>query len=336
MDAPREDLVAYALGGLPEGEIPRIAAAVATDTALARELKEIERHLRLHASAPGIEPAPALWEGIRSRLDEPAAPRSLLRRFRLPAAAAALMALAFLWPQRAMTPGLVTVHGDVAQRADGSYGTTGVARVRNSGGVTITIDAGTDFRLESNERLALGAGRVFLEVPPEGSGFTVVAGDLVAVTTGTAFLVDASKTPFVWTESGHVRCSWRGREGVAGPGETFFASDAPPPPLPPSPRAWFRRPSLDAETTDARTVRVTIRNGMPDPIEVAPSQSGEPLFFASYMGHDFPLVPDDFRPTTLSPGATRSFDLRLPRPIPDGEALFVSYPPGGVRAEARR
>jgi len=75
---------------------------------------------------------------------------------------------------------------------------------------------------------------------------------------------------------------------------------------------------------------------MPDPIEVAPSKAGEPLFFASYAGHDFPLVPDDFRPTTLEPLASRTFDLRLPRPIPDGEALVVSYAPGGVRTEARR
>jgi hypothetical protein len=336
MDVLREDLVAYALGGLPAEETPRIAAAVAAHPALARELKEIERHLRLHGKAPQLSPAPALWEAIRSRLDEPRASRSLLHRFRLPAAAAALMALAFLWPQQSAMPGVVTVHGEVVRRADGSYGTTGIARVRNPDGVTITIDAGTDFRLLSNERLALGAGRVFLEVPPERSGFTVIAGDLVAVTTGTAFLVDASKTPFVWTESGHVRCSWRGRDGVAGPGETFFASDAPPPPLPPSPRAWFRQPSLDAVTTGRETVRVTISNRMPDPIEVAPSTSGEPLFFASYLGHDYPLALDDFRPTTLEPGAQKTFDLRLPRPIPDGEALVVSYAPGGVSTEARR
>ncbi len=336
MDLPREDLVAYALGGLPAEETPRIAAAIASDPALAGELKQIERHLRLHERTPRIAPTPELWDGIRSRLDETGAPRSLLRRFRLPLAAAALVALAFVWPQQGATARAATLFGEVLERPDGVFAATGVARVRTAGGVTMTLDAGTDFRLESETRLALGAGRVFLEVPPEASGFTVVAGDLVAVTTGTAFLVESGKPTFVWTESGHVRCSWRGRERLTGPGEAFFASDSPPPPLPPSPRAWFTRPAIEAETPDAQTVRVTLRNGMPDPIEVAPSRSGEPVFFARYLGHDFPLVPDDFRPVTLAPGASRTFDLRLPRPIPDGEALVVSYARGGVRAEARR
>jgi ferric-dicitrate binding protein FerR (iron transport regulator) len=335
MDITREDLVAFALGGLPPEDAGRVAAAVAGDRNLARELKDIERHMRLHDRAPRIEPPPAVWASIRDRLDEEPAPRrSLVYRFRLPLAAAALMALALLWPQG--TTGLVRVHGRMTEREPGVFEATSVARAVTPDGITITMDAGTNFRLLSETRLALGAGRVFLDVPPERSGFTVIAGDLVAETTGTAFLVERGERTFVWTESGHVRCSWRDREAVAGPGEAFFASTAPPAPLPPSPRAWFRRPSLEAETPDSSSIRITLKNDMPDPIDVAPSKSGEPLFFVRYAGHDFPLAPDDFQPLTLAPGAQRTFDLRLPRPVTDGEAPVVSYPKGDVRAEARR
>jgi ferric-dicitrate binding protein FerR (iron transport regulator) len=333
MDITREDLVAFALGGLPPEDATRVAAAVAGDKDLKRELKDIERHMRLHEKAPRIEPPPALWASIQNRIEEPVPRASLLRRFRLPLAAAALMAIALLWPQGSTS--LVRVHGQVAEREPGLFEAAGVARVVTPDGITITMDAGTNFRIVSETRLALGAGRVFLEVPSERSGYEVVAGDLVAKTTGTAFLVERCEHTFVWTESGHVRCSWRDREAVAGPGEAFFASTAPPPPLPPSPRSWFKRPSLEAETIDASSIRITLRNDMPDPVDVAPSKSGEPLFFASYGGHDFPLAPDDFQPLTLAPGSRRTFDLRLPRPLADGEALVVSYR-GDVRAEARR
>ncbi|MCK6461788.1 MAG: hypothetical protein L6Q95_18060, partial [Planctomycetes bacterium] len=100
--------------------------------------------------------------------------------------------------------------------------------------------------------------------------------------------------------------------------------------------SWFRRPTLEALALDASSIRVTLRNEMPDSIDVAPSKGGEPLFFASYAGHDYPLVPDDFEPFPLAPGARRTFELRLPSPLADREALVVSYPRGGVRAEARR
>ena len=156
------------------------------------------------------------------------------------------------------------------------------------------------------------------------------------MTTGTAFLVERGERTCVWTESGHVRCTWRERERIVGPGEVFVVSGEPPNPPGSSPRAWFRRPSLEAEVVDAWTVRIVIRNGMPDPVAVAPPTGGEALFFASYAGHDVPLAPDDFAPSMLAPGATRSFHLRLPRPLPDGEALVVSYPAGAVRAEATR
>jgi hypothetical protein len=336
MDVTREDLVAFALGGLPPEDAPKVAAAVAADRELKRELKDIERHMRLHDAAPVIEPPPALWSSLKERLDEAPAPRlALLRRFRLPLAAAALILLALFWPQA--EKGLVPVHGQVSRRAGGVYEATGVARVVTPDGITITMDDGTNFQIVDETRLALGAGRVFLEVPPGRSGFTVIAGDLVAETTGTAFLVERGERTFVWTESGTVRCSWRGREAVAGPGEAFFASTAPQEtPLPPSPRHWFRRPSLDARLLDASSLRITLGNDMPDPIEVAPPESGKPLFFVTYDGHDYPLAPDDFRTATLLPGATRTFHLRLPSPVTDGEAPVVSYPRGDVRAEARR
>jgi hypothetical protein len=334
MDIEREDLVGFALGALPVEETGRIAGAVARDPALARELKEIERHLRLHGETPRLEPAPPLWESIRARLDEPIpVRRPFLRRYWMPAAAAALMALAVFLPRPSPTR-LERLHGDVVASADGSLSANTVARVR-VGGLTLTLDAGTNLEL-SSERLALRAGRVFLEVTPERRGFTVVAGDLVAVTTGTAFLVERGERTFVSTESGQVRCFWRGREQLVGPGQAFFASDDPLPPPPPSPRGWFQRPSILAEVLTPETIRVTLANAMPDPITIAPPTGGEPLFFASYGGHDVPLAPDDFATVTLAPGASRIFHLRLPRPLPDREAPVVSYPAGGVRAEATR
>jgi ferric-dicitrate binding protein FerR (iron transport regulator) len=335
MDVTREDLVAFALGGLPPEDAGRVAAAVAADKEIARELRDVERHMRLHDAAPRIEPPPALWASIRDGIEGPIPRRSLLARFRLPLAAAALMLLALLWPT-GRTPGLTRVHGAVAEREPGVYEATSVARVVTPDGIAITMDAGTNFRLVSETRLALGAGRVFLEVPPGRSGFAVTAGDLVAETAGTAFLVERGEHTFVWTESGRVRCSWRDRQAVAGPGEAFFASSAPPPPLPPSPRAWFRRPSLEARVLDASSIRIVLTNDMPDPIDVAPSEGGKPLFFVRYADHDVPLAPDDFQPLTLAPGARRTFDLRLPRPMTELDAPVVLYPRGDVRAEARR
>jgi hypothetical protein len=76
---------------------------------------------------------------------------------------------------------------------------------------------------------------------------------------------------------------------------------------------------------------------MPDPLQVAPRTGGEPLFFASFLGNDYPLSPDRFdAPLTLRPNTDKSFVLRLPRSLPDREALFLVYPAGSVRVEAGR
>ncbi|MHC4547282.1 MAG: FecR domain-containing protein [Planctomycetota bacterium] len=337
MSTRRDDLVGLALDALDAAEAERVRGAVETDPALAAELQAIERHLALHDRVPQLRPAAGLWEAIRDRLDEEPARRSLLQRFWMPAAAAALVAAALFWPPAASAPAPTRLHGDVARTPAGAYSCTRVSRMRLGNGVTVTLDAGTALDLPAHERLVLRAGRVFLVVPRGHHGFTVEAGELTVVTTGTAFLVERTPFTYVWTESGRVRCTAGAETRVVGPGETFLVTGAPGAALPPTPRAWFTRPTVTVRILDARTIRVVIQNEMPDALQVAPLTGGEPLFFASFGGHDHPLAPEGFdAPLTLAPNTRQSFDLRLPRPLPDREALLVSYPAGGIRVEATR
>jgi ferric-dicitrate binding protein FerR (iron transport regulator) len=337
VSSDRDDLVGLALNALDAAEAERVRRAVEADPALAAELKEIERHLALHDGLPRLGPAPALWYGIRDRIDMRPSPRSFLHRFWMPAAAALLVAVALFWPasERGRSQPYQRLFGDVAEAPGGTLACTTVSRLRLANGVTVTMDAQTTIsgHQPRSPRLALGAGRVFLEVAGNARGFTVETSDLEVVTTGTAFLVDARG--LVWVESGSVRCrSATHGEATVAAGE-FFPRDAAPGLA--SPRAWFMRPTLTARILDNSTIRVVIRNDMPDPLRVAPRTGGEPLFFASFLGDDYPLSPDRFdAPLTLAPHTDKSFLLRLPRSLPDREALFVAYPAGQVRVEAKR
>ena len=334
MSVEHEDLVGFALGALDADSMERVEQAVAHDASLTTELAEIRRHFALFDHLPQLQPKPALWNGIRDRLAEPAK-RPFLVRFWMPAAAALLVAAALLFPrdelqpQRSLDLDFVSVHGSVTEAADAdrSLSCTEVARIRIVGGTTVTMDAGTEIVLPEPKRLVLRTGRVFLEVPPGERGFRVEAGNLRVETTGTAFLVDSEG--FVWVESGTVLC---GETTVSGgehyPSDVTLRWE--------SPREWFTRPTLTARILDGDTIRVVIGNEMPDPLQVAPRTGGEPLFFASFGGRVYPLSPSGFEtPLTLRPNTHRSFDLRLDS-LPDREAVLISYPAGGVEVEATR
>jgi len=350
-----EDLLGFALGALDDAEQATVAARLAdSDTAEsdASELQAVRAHLALHDALPALQPLPPLWRCIESRIraeDEvPAtAPTPFLRRFWMPAAAAALIAAAFLWPQgtvpgasRGGHPEAEILHGNVTN-SDGSYTSTNVARLDLGDGVVLTMDSTTSVSFPAPQRLALGAGRVFLEVAPGRRGYTVDAGSFTVETTGTAFSV--SRVGTVVVETGSVRCTVSGDGSGAGVTVEAGHSWSPGSGVSPAtqPRAWFTCPTLEVTVLTPDTIRVVIRNDMPDPISLAPPTDGEPLFFASTGGHTMPLTPasaDALVAGTvqLTPGEVRTLDMRLPRKLADGEGLRVTYPRGAISVEVQR
>jgi len=324
-----DDLVAYALGNADGEQAQRILDELsARDRA---ELERIQSHLALHDHVPELQPAPPLWNAIRAELETGHARPSLLRRFWLTGAAAALVAAAFFVPQDDPPVRVTRLFGRLAPAGGNTWTSEGVCRMRLGTGVTVTMDDDTTITALSDERLALKAGRVFLEVDKTRRGFTIEADGLTVVTTGTAFLVESNR---VLVESGSVRCTYRGRTADIGAGEEFTTGPAAPLP---SPRSWFQTPRITATLLTPDTVRIVLGNDMPDLIQLAPPTGGEPLFFASYGGHDYPLSPPGFDGTLmLMPGARLALDVPLPRPVPDGETLLLSHPATGLRTEATR
>ncbi|MHC4224308.1 MAG: FecR family protein [Planctomycetota bacterium] len=336
-----DDLVAYAFGGLDERETERIRSALEESAQSAAELAEIRRHLDLHDQVAEIQPAPALWANIRDRLDEPA-PRSFLQRHWMPIAAAALVLVALL-VSRLNEAEVRYLHGAIERKGSKTFTSTGVARLQMGDGVVLTLDDATTITSLDPQRLALNkAGRVFLVVSKESRrGFTVEAGDLEITTTGTAFLVEwlESGERRVWTESGSVRCRRGGRALEVAAGNRLRSADGPVESYgTENPRAFFQQPTLEARILAPDTIRVVVRNEMPDGLRLAPPTGGEPFFYASYPGRDLPLDTADVfgAPIRLQPMAERSFDLRLPHPLPVGAVLVVSCPSLNARVEAVR
>ena len=100
MSLSHDDLVALALGGLAPDEAERARAELENDPAAQAELASIEKHMDLHEQTTTIAPAPRVFAELRERLEEPATPsRSLLGRFWMPFAAAALVMAAFFVPR---------------------------------------------------------------------------------------------------------------------------------------------------------------------------------------------------------------------------------------------
>ena len=88
----------------------------------------------------------------------------------MPSAAAALLVVALLWKS---APAVEKLHGSVARAGDGTLTAKTVSRIRVGDGVIVTMDAGTVVRPLSDQRLALQAGRVFLQVSRQRQGFVV-------------------------------------------------------------------------------------------------------------------------------------------------------------------
>jgi hypothetical protein len=331
MKPKAEDLVEFAVTGR---SLPGLEQAVAADAGAGRELAEIRAHLALHDSLPRLEPREGMWRELEGRLAG-GERRPLLLRYWMPLAAAALL-LAALLPPRPPRP--ETLFGTVARTAGGGWRTESIARVR-FGDCTITLDSRTEIALPAPRRLALRAGRLFLEAERSGPPVRVEAGPVTVTTLGTSFLValEGGETT-VAVASGEVRCDRSSGTLRLGAGEAAaFGAGEPRRLSLPDPRNWFRIPTLRAEILDPETLRIVVSNEMPDTITLAPPTGGEPLFFASYGGHDHPLAPgpgDPIRaaPIRLEPGESEEFRVPLPRPVPPNGRLTVAL--GALRAEA--
>ncbi len=388
-----EQLVALALGELDGDQARRIRGVLADDPAAAAEFAEISAHFALHDELDELAPPPELWNRIRGEIDR-TAPRSFFERAWMPVAAAALIALAFVVPKSEGDPAMTTLFGELASSDGKTFTTSAVARISVAGGprtgaggprsgdlangdgestladvvpaavATVTIDANTRFSLPESKRLALGAGRVYLDISKSspsgeradrtsgvehggGPAFTVDAGPVRVITTGTAYLVERRNGAIaVCVVRGSVRCEWDGgqRDVVAGelfswPARTCTSAK------PGRATAWFTTPALRARVVDETSVEVVVQNRTPDALVLAAPADGEPLFYASYANRQVPLDPVSTNsagvsildgPIQLQPGSERVFLLRLPHPLPEREALFISYPGRGVRVRADR
>ncbi|MHC4957061.1 MAG: FecR domain-containing protein [Planctomycetota bacterium] len=313
-------------------DLVELALTAPDDLPPSAEANAIRDHLDLHDAVGELTPDPAIWGRIEARLDVDEQPaRSFLQRFWMPLAAAALVLVALYSPQKGDgQPRIVPLHGSVAIGADSTITTTTVARVRLGDGVLLTLDADTVVRPLSTNRLALQAGRIFLEVGKSRRGFTVETGHLTATTLGTAFLVEPHR---VAVETGTVRCTDGATPRDVRDGEEFDVKGHGGP----APRAWFSAPSISARITAPSTVTIVFTNEMPDPITLAPPTGGEPFFYVQYPGRELPLSTSGFvAPVVIEPGKTTTFTLTLPAPAPESGPVVVSCPRMKLRAEVTR
>jgi len=105
-----------------------LRASLEQDDAAAREYTEISAHFALHDQVAQLTPPPALWNRIRDEIDR-SAPRSFFERIWMPAAAAALVAFAFLVPESAGSPSMTALHGTVAAAKGDGYVANGLALI---------------------------------------------------------------------------------------------------------------------------------------------------------------------------------------------------------------
>lgn len=338
MSTSNEDLVAYVLGELDEAQ----ATELRNDQGQETEIAEIESHLALHDLVPEIEPSPALWNRIEEDVRAEPVRRGFFRRFSLPLAAAALILAAWFVPQDWNPPWaeratLTPTFGNCVASADGLWTADGVCRLQLGTDVVLTLDDGAVIRPLSNQRLALQAGRLFLEVSKGGQGFTLESGGARVITLGTRFLVDhrSTRAPIVTVTEGRVRYEFDGQSHEIEARSTY--APYPIEPFNPDTAAdWFRRPVFEAQILDADRIRVVLRNEMPDAIRLTPPTGGEPFCYASYQKHDYPLTPQGLNAVRiLEPGETLTFELPLPASIEKGQPLSVLIP-GVGRVEATR
>ncbi len=342
MRPPDGDLVALALGALEPDACRATRARLEADPDARAELDEISSHLRLHDALVIPAPDPAVW----SRIEASTAPVPWLRRYGMAAAAAALILAAYLFAPAGRGGEPRVVHGHAVPAEGGVWRCAQVSRLTIPGGITLTLDAGTEIVLTGNRRLALRAGRFFFDGASGHPDMVVEAPDLLLRTVGTAFLmaIEGGGVRVAVTE-GSVVCRNRGREFELKAGHALLAGTqvADSPFDEARERAWFSTPSLGAELVDRETLRVLVRNDMPDPIRLEPPTGGEPLLFASYGGQNHPLRPtpgEELHPgggtLVLAPGETRTQTFHLPVPVPEGQSTVVVLLSGyNVRATAR-
>ena len=369
MSVDHEQLVAYALEQLEANERTQIEGALAQDAQLRAELELVREHLALHDAAPAVEPSPRVLVELRRTIQTgelPQRPLAWLGRFGMPIAAAALVALALFWPPTVPIEPVEQleidiVHGEV-EPAPGRnlVRARRVTRYAGDDIASFTFDEGSVFsepafgllndpEIESLKPhfpwhgvvLQMSAGRVFVEADSErlDGGVLVFGGHagsgaFTAKTLGTTFLVDLTgEFVRVAVESGSVACtiSESGLALDAGESVELRSEGAVRGKYERAMRDWFTQPTLLAVLEDDETLRVTLRNDMPDPVLLEPPTGGEAPFYAAVDGRTFPLprsrlkgYPLDGSPHTLAPGDSLTFTVDLPQPVPENSKLTLS------------
>lgn len=363
------ELVAFALGQLEATEAEAIRSQIEQYPEVAAEFDSIRRHLDFHSeNVPEIQPSAALFDRIRQAVrDEESAPtlaastdqRTFLRKYGLSVAAAALLLLAIFLPDGAsFGPGassdgprdgdwsMSVINGaPLTSTPDGTRGTTnGLSRIRYGDGVVVTIDLNTRIRPLDSNRLALVAGRIFLDVDPtqrsDQSGFQVLAGGSKITTTGTSFLVETGLSQGrVAVESGAVLVDRPGAETVTvSTGQQLGWQEKTPRSFAMGDSGrllrWYEIPTLSAKIIDTTTIRVVLRNEMMDEIQLRPPTGGKPLFYVTIGSHNYPHMPENHSYNArIAPGAEYSFPMTVRTLAPD-ERAFIRCPSLGLETEA--
>ena len=353
----RADLVAFSLGQLSASDTDALRAKIEEDPEVAAEFERIRGHLQFHGdNTPRIQPSAALFQRVREAVREesgrdvrppvPAAPpeRSWFRRYGLSLAAAGLLIAALIFPPGVVSPTppnvpIETLAGaPLANNPDGSRFTTEQpSRIRYADGVVVTIDANTRIRPLDSRRLALVAGRIFLEVEPGNANFSVIAGGARVTTLGTSFLVETGiDGGRVAVDTGTVRLDRSGKEPVEVPaGQQMSWEDAAPSDAEAIIR-WFEIPELSAEIVDDTTIRVVLRNAMMDVVQLKPPTGGKPLFYVTIGSHNYPHMPHNHSYNTrIAPGGEYAFSMTV-RKLKPNETVLIRCPSLGLEAEARR
>ncbi|MEM8885277.1 MAG: hypothetical protein AAGD14_14510 [Planctomycetota bacterium] len=362
-DNLRADLIAFSLGQLEPDEAESLRQRIAEEPDLAAEFDAIHQHLDLHRHAPEISPSPAVFTRLREQIaaeEAPPAParpparRSIFKRYWMSMAAAALIIAAMIFPGLAPSrgqpiPTIEQVAGAPTETLpDGTVRAPGLTRIAYGPGVVITMDGNSVIRPLASQRLALEAGRLFLEVEPARRGFTIEvageaggeAGGTRIVTTGTRFLVEKGR---VAVEEGTVRVTReQTRHTVVKAGQELrWPGGSPTRLASTAPIAWFRIPTLKARILNPTTISVVLQNEMIDAMQLAPPTGGEPLFFATVTGPDgetrhYPHQPEDFAyNVVLQPGQPFEFEMRISE-LEDDDAVRLSCKSLGLEVEASR